>query len=93
MFQTKIAEEIKPHMLWSITFFSGKKYRLWENVENFCRTGQATDDNTAHAYCVLDTWGYKHTLVILIAFPQQQWLRERVSLLGYTYIAWIVILA
>ena len=23
--------------------------------------GQATDDNMAHAYCVLDIYGYKHT--------------------------------
>ena len=30
--------------------------------------------------------------VILIAFPQQQWLRERASVLRYTHIACIVIL-
>jgi len=23
-------------------------------VENFCRAGQATDDNMAHAHCMLD---------------------------------------
>jgi hypothetical protein len=28
--------------------------------------------------------------VILIAFPQQQWLRERVSMLCYTYVASLV---
>ena len=28
--------------------------------------------------------------VVLIAFPQQQWLRERVSMLRYTYIACLV---
>ena len=28
--------------------------------------------------------------VILIAFPQQQWFRERASLLRYTYIACVV---
>jgi len=26
-----------------------------------CRAGQATDDNMAHAHCVLDTWGYEYT--------------------------------
>ena len=31
-----------------------------------------------------------HTYVILIAFPLQQWLRERASTLRYTYIACIV---
>jgi hypothetical protein len=30
--------------------------------------------------------------VIFIAFPLQQWLRERVSVLGYTYIAGVVVL-
>ena len=29
--------------------------------------------------------------VILIAFPRQQWLRERTSVLRYTYIASIVV--
>ena len=29
--------------------------------------------------------------VILIAFPLQQWLRERASMLGYTYIACLLI--
>jgi hypothetical protein len=24
-------------------------------VEKFCRVGQATDDNMAHAHCMLDT--------------------------------------
>jgi len=37
---------------------------------------------------MLDTWGYKHTLVsFLIAFPLQQWLLETASMLRYTYIA------
>ena len=51
---------------------------------------QATDNNMAHARCMLDTWGYKYThssCVIVIVFPQKQWLYERVSLLRYTYIA------
>jgi len=33
-------------------------------VEKCCTAGQATDDNTAHAHCMLDTLGYKHTLTI-----------------------------
>jgi hypothetical protein len=56
--------------------------------------GQATDDNMAHAHCMLDIKGYKHTLteyVILIAFPLQQWLHDRASLLRYTYIACLVL--
>jgi hypothetical protein len=40
----------------------------------------------ANAHCMLDTKGYKHTLkyVIFIAFPRQQWLRERASVLRYS---------
>jgi hypothetical protein len=28
--------------------------------------------------------------VMLVAFPLQQWLQERVSILRYTHIAWLV---
>ena len=43
-------------------FFSRKSCSLWDNVEKYCRARQATDDNTAHAHCMLDNKGYKHTL-------------------------------
>jgi hypothetical protein len=42
---------------------------------------------------MLDTSGYKYThsgCVILIAFPLQQWLHERASVLHYMYIARLV---
>jgi hypothetical protein len=35
--------------------FFWKSCRLWENVEKYCRRGQATDDNTAHSHCMLVT--------------------------------------
>jgi len=41
-------------------FFPRKSCRLWDNVEKYCRAGQATDDNMAHAHCK----GYTHTLRI-----------------------------
>ena len=44
-----------------IFFFFRKSCRLWDNVEKYCRVGQATDDNIAHAHCILDTQGSKHT--------------------------------
>ena len=53
MFQTKVVEKIETHILYSIPFFL-KSCRLWENVEKYGRAGQATDDNMAHAHCVLD---------------------------------------
>jgi len=37
---------------------------MWDNVEKYHRTGQATDDNMAQAHCILDTYGYKQTLRI-----------------------------
>jgi len=45
-------------------------------VETYGRAGQATDDNMAHAYCMLDNEGYKRTLRIYIkgnAVPLQTW--------------------
>jgi len=54
MFQTKAVEEIKTHILCFVNFFR-KSCRLWDNVEGYCTTGQATDDNSmAHAHCILD---------------------------------------
>jgi hypothetical protein len=37
---------------------------LRDNLNKFCRAGEATDHNMEHTLCVLDTWGYKHTLGI-----------------------------
>jgi len=54
MFQTKVVEKIKTHILCSVTFLR-KSYGLWDNVENYCWAGQATDNNMAHAHCMLDT--------------------------------------
>jgi hypothetical protein len=31
---------------------------MWKNMV----AEQATGDNMAHAHCILDSWGYKHTL-------------------------------
>jgi hypothetical protein len=53
MFQTKVVDKIKTHILCAVTFFK-KSYRLWDNVEKYFRVGQATDDNMAYAHCMLD---------------------------------------
>ena len=61
----------------------------------YFRDRQATDDNMAHAHCMLDKLCDKHTqpvCVIFIAFPLQQWLHERTSLLRYTHIVSRVVL-
>ena len=54
MYQTKSVDEIKTHILCSITFFR-QSCRLWENVEKYGRAGQATDDNMTYSHCMLDT--------------------------------------
>ena len=56
MFQTKVVEKIKTHILCSVTFFFFRKScRLWDNVEKYGRAGQATYDNKAHAHCMPDS--------------------------------------
>jgi hypothetical protein len=50
----KFADEIKTLLLGSITFFR-ISCSLQDNVENYCRVGEATDDNMAHAHCMLYT--------------------------------------
>jgi len=56
MFQLKCIEEIKPRVLFSVTFFSPKIVPFFRcNVEKYFRPWQTTYKNTAHAYCMLDT--------------------------------------
>ena len=46
----------------------------------------------AHAHCMLDNEGYKHTLRIYdTAYPLQQRLREGASVLLYRYVACLVV--
>ena len=54
MFQIKVLEKIKTHILCSVTFY--RNLCLFKNnVEKYCTAGQATDDNMAHAHFMLDT--------------------------------------
>jgi hypothetical protein len=41
-----------------------KSCHLWDKDEKCGTAGQATEDITAHALCMLDTPGYKHTIRI-----------------------------
>ena len=67
---------------------------LWDNVEKFGRARQDTDENTTRR--MLDNQVYRHTARIwnnyIIAFPRQQWLRERALMLRnkYEYTAFLV---
>jgi hypothetical protein len=93
MFQTADAQKIKTHISCSVTFFR-KSCRLWDNVGKYCTAGQATEGNIARRMrftCRMTKVTNVHSeYVILIVFPQQQRLKERASMLGYTYIACIV---
>jgi hypothetical protein len=84
MFQTKVVEKLKTHILCSIKFFQ-KSYRLWDNVEKYDRTRQATDDNILRrmrfACWITKAADTPTENVILIAFSRQEWLRERTSML------------
>ena len=58
-------------------------------MDKYFGTRQATDDNMRmRIACWINKATNTHSeYVIFIAFPLQQWLQERASLLRYTYIA------
>jgi hypothetical protein len=84
MFRTKVKNKIKTHILCSITF-PQKSCCLWDNVEKYGTARQTTDDNIIRrmrfACWITKTTDTHSEYVILIAFPRQQWLRERASML------------
>jgi len=50
----KLAEKIKTHILYLITFLR-KSCSLRENVENYWRAGEVTEDNMVQSHYVLRT--------------------------------------
>ena len=88
MFQTKVVQKIKTHILGSITFFSENRavYEMWENTAEEAGRRRQYEACALHA----EYQGYKHRhseYVIRIAFPLQQWLHEFATVLRYTCIA------
>jgi hypothetical protein len=71
----------KTCILCSVTFFFRKSCHLWDNVEKYCRVGQATDDNMVHARaCWITKAIDTHSeYVILIAFSTATVARTRLS--------------
>jgi hypothetical protein len=84
MFQTKVVDKIKIHILYSIHFFR-KSCRLWDNVKKYGRASQATDGSIIRRMlfaCRITKATDTHSeYVVLVALPQQQWVRERSSIL------------
>jgi hypothetical protein len=81
MFQAKLVETIKTHILWSIFLFR-ISCCLWHNVGKYCTAGQATDTIIRRmriARCIPKATNTHSEYVIPIASPLQQWLHERSS--------------
>ena len=58
MFQTKVVEKIKTHIMCSVTLFEISCCFFFgggDDVEKYVRAEQAIDDNVEHALCMLDT--------------------------------------
>jgi len=91
VFQTKVVGKFKTQFLFS-NFFFPPKVAVYENA------GKYLDPNMTRMtmWCMgIACWIPKATdthaeCAILIAFPLQQWLLERASMLRYTYIACLV---
>jgi hypothetical protein len=89
MFQTKVAEKIKKYLMFN-KFFFRQLCSLWDNVEKYCRAGQATYDKMIqhmHFPCWITKAKKQHSeFVTLLAFPLQVWLQERTLVARYTYV-------
>jgi hypothetical protein len=87
--------ENQTHILCSTTF-SQKPCCLWDNVEKYGTAIQATEGNKircmSFACQMTKATATCSEYVIFIAFLRQQWLRERSSVLRFTYITCIVFL-
>jgi hypothetical protein len=91
MFQTKVLEEIKTHILCSIKFCR-KSCRLWDNTENTVEPDRPlmTIRHMRFACWITKATDTQSEYLILIAFPRQQWSRERASMLRCTYFVSLV---
>jgi len=93
MFQTKVVEKIKTHILCSVTFFSKNRAVcevMWKNIVEQDRPQMAMRRMRIACYVPKATDTHSEC-VTLIAFPLKQWLRERASMFRYTYIACLVL--
>jgi len=51
-------DQLHDRYMMMMIIFSSKIVPLWDNVENYCRAVQDTDDSMAHAHCMPDPKGY-----------------------------------
>jgi hypothetical protein len=89
MFQTKVAQKIKTHILCSVTVFYENRavYEImWENIVERGNSQMAIW-RMRIARWITKAPDTHSEYVTLTAFPLQQRLQERASVLRYTYIA------
>ena len=91
MFLTNVVEKIETNILCSKTIFR-KSYILWDNVEKYCRAGNAADGIMAHAHCMLHNIGFKPIFRICstLGFSTAKQLHVNASMLPYNYISFLV---
>jgi len=85
----KVVEKIKTHVLPSITFFPEDRALCeitWKNIVE-PDSPQITIWCMDITCCVPKATDIHLEYVIPIAFPPQQWLQERASILRYTHVA------
>jgi len=86
-------EKIRTHILCSVILFIFEKFVVCETMlKNIVQPGRPhVTIWRMHIACWMPKCTNTHSeCIILIAFPQQQWLHERASMLRYTCIACIV---
>ena len=92
LFRTKVVQKLETHILYSITFFR-KSCRLWEKVKKIyiLEWWKPQITRCMRIACWIPKATNTHNdCVILVAFPLQQWLYERASMLRYTHSACLV---
>ena len=91
MSQAKVVKKIETIILYSITSSKNRPVyeTMWKNIVEWGRP-QMTIGRTRIACWIPKATDTHSEYVILIAFPLQQWLHERGSVLRYTYIACLV---
>ena len=92
IFQTKVVEKIKTHILCPVPFFFENRavYEImWKDIVERDRP-QMTIWRMRLACWIPKATNIHSEYVIFIAFPLQQWLYERASMLRYTYTGCLV---
>jgi hypothetical protein len=93
LFQIRFVEEIKTHILGSVTFSENRA--IYETIsKNMVEPERPQIGIWRRVLCWISkprTHAHTHThkCVILIAFPWQQWFRERTSMLYVHCLSWL----